>query len=69
MDFVVRLSNDELVPIEVKYKDGVSFKDFRNLEKINKSKGIVISKEDFLADGDKFIFPAEVFLLGFDKPF
>jgi len=69
VDFVVRLSNDELVPIEVKYKDGVSFKDFRNLEKINKSKGIVISKEDFLADGDKFIFPAEVFLLVFDKPF
>ncbi len=63
VDFVVRVSNDELVPIEVKYKDGVSFKDFRNLEEINKRKGIVISKEDFLADADRFIFPAEVFLL------
>ena len=63
VDFVVKDDNDKLLPIEVKYKEEVNFKDFLNLNKINKHRGVIISKEDFFIDGGKWIIPPEVFLL------
>lgn len=51
------------MPIEVKYQNEVGPKDFLNLDKINKQKGIIISKEDFIAEKDKWIMPVELFLL------
>jgi len=63
VDFVVKRQNGELLPIEVKYQDKVERKDFLNLNKVNRQKGIIISKKDFLMDKDKWIMPVEVFLL------
>ncbi|MCK5493333.1 MAG: ATP-binding protein [Candidatus Omnitrophica bacterium] len=63
VDFVIKGHNSELLPIEVKYQDKVSLRDFLNLNKINKQKGIIISKDDFWVQKDKWIIPVEVFLL------
>lgn len=63
VDFVVKRQNGGLLPIEVKYQDKVERKDFLNLNKLNRQKGIIISKKDFLMDKDKWIIPLEVFLL------
>lgn len=63
VDFVVKGDKGRLLPIEVKYQDEVGLRDFLNLDKVNKQKGIIISKEDFLAQKDKWIIPVEVFLL------
>jgi len=63
VDFVVKRQNGELLPIEVKYQDKVGCRDFLNLNKVNGQKGIIISKKDFSIDKDKWIVPAEIFLL------
>lgn len=63
VDFVVKRQNGELLPIEVKYQNKVGPKDFLNLDKINRQKGIIISKEDFILEKDKWIMPVEMFLL------
>lgn len=63
VDFVVKGEKGELLPIEVKYQNGVSNRDFLNLNKLNKQKGIIISKEDFWMQKDKWVLPVEVFLL------
>lgn len=63
VDFIVRGHKNVLLPIEVRYKSKVTPKDFLYLDKINKQSGIIISRDDFLIQKDKWIIPAEVFLL------
>lgn len=63
VDFVVKREGGELLPIEVKYQNEVSRGDFLNLDKLNKQKGIIISKEDFQIEKNKWILPVEIFLL------
>jgi len=63
VDFVVRYGENKLLPIEVKYKDKINQKDFCHLDKINKEKGIIISREEFFVYGSKLIIPPEVFCL------
>lgn len=62
VDFVVRQNSGSLLPIEVKYKDGISQRDFFHLDKINKGKGIIISKSEFTVRKEKMILPADLFL-------
>ena len=63
VDFVLKRRDDELLPIEVKYQNKAGLKDFLNLNKINKHRGIIISKGDFLIQKDKWIIPVDAFLL------
>lgn len=63
VDFVVKRQNGELLPIDAKYQDKAGHRDFLNLSKVNMQKGIIISKKDFSIDKNKWIVPAEVFLL------
>lgn len=63
VDFIVKKQNGELLPIEVKYQDKIKKKDFINLDKVNKKKGIILSKDGFLIDKEKWIVPIELFLL------
>ena len=63
VDFVVKSDKAKLLPIEVKYQGKVSFREFLNLDKVNKHKGIIISRDDFLVQRDKWIIPVEAFLL------
>lgn len=63
VDFVVKEDKGMLLPIEVKYKEGVNSKDFLNLDKVNRHRAVIISKEDFFIDKDKWIIPPEVFLI------
>lgn len=63
VDFIIRGRKNTLMPIEVKYQNKVTPKDFLNLDKVNREKGIIISKEDFFVQGGKWVMPPEVFLL------
>lgn len=63
VDFIIRGHRNVLLPIEVKYKNKVTPKDFLKTDKINKQRSILISKEDFFMQGDKWIMPVEIFLL------
>lgn len=63
VDFVIREEGGELLPIEVKYQNKISMRDFLNLEKVNSYRGIIISKEDFSVQKGKWIMPVEAFLL------
>lgn len=63
VDFVVKRDRGELLPIEVKYQNEVGPGDFLHLDKVNKQKGIIISKEDFRIEKNKWILPVEIFLL------
>ena len=63
VDFVVKGRKGELLPIEVKYQDEVGLRDFLHLDKVNRQKGLIISKENFLIEKDKWIVPIEAFLL------
>jgi len=63
VDFIVRLADNTLLPVEVKYKNNVTSKDFLNLNKINNKKGIIISKDCFSIEGEKIVLPAGLFLL------
>ena len=63
VDFIVKGHRNTLLPIEVKYRSAVTQKDFLDLDKINKESGIIISREDFLVQKNKWIMPPEVFLL------
>jgi predicted AAA+ superfamily ATPase len=69
VDFVVRGHKGKLLPIEVKYQNSVCLKDFLNPDKVNRQNGIIISKEDFIVEKNKFIIPVEVFLLLQDSLF
>lgn len=63
VDFAVRRSDGALLPIEVKYRNEVTAKDFLHLNKINSEHGIIVSKDTLLADRKKLILPVELFLL------
>jgi len=63
VDFVIKGHKGQLLPIEIKYRNNIIARDFNNLNKLNKEKGIIISKDDFLCQGKKWIIPVEVFLL------
>ena len=63
VDFIIKGIKGGLFPVEVKYRNQVGYKDFLNLDKINKQKGIIVSKEDFWTNKRKWILPPEVFLL------
>lgn len=63
VDFIVKGPGGRLLPIEVKYQDEVGRRDFLNLDKVNKRKGIIISKQDFREKKGKRIVPVEAFLL------
>lgn len=63
VDFVVRRPDNALFPIEVKYKNEVTPKDFIHLNKINNKCGIIVSKDTLVVDKEKLILPAGLFLL------
>lgn len=67
IDFAVRKQENRLLPIEVKYQNEVSPKDFRKLNKLNEREGVIISQSDFWSENNRHIMPAEVFLLLQDK--
>ncbi len=72
VDFVIKGPKAKLLPIETKYKRKVGLKDFLSLDKINRSKGIIISRDNFIIKGGKWILPPEAFLildLDFLKPY
>ena len=63
VDFVIKLSENKIIPIEVKYKDTVTEKDFIHLDKIDKKTGYLISKDTLQRVDERWIIPVEVFLL------
>ena len=63
IDFIIRGPQNVLLPIEVKYRNKITPKDFIHLDKVNRHKGIIISRDDFFIQGDKWIMPPEIFLL------
>jgi hypothetical protein len=63
VDFVVKNATRGLVPIEVKYKEGARMSDLRHCGNVNREKGILISKNTFLVEGNKIIIPAEAFMV------
>ncbi len=67
VDFVVRAPDNTLLPIEVKYKDEITLKDFHLLNKVNSDKGIIISKDTLFMQDKKLIIPAGLFLLLYEN--
>lgn len=63
VDFVVRLPDGKLLPVEVKYKDDILFKDFHHLDKINNKHSVIVSKDTFSMQEGKMILPVGLFLL------
>jgi predicted AAA+ superfamily ATPase len=67
IDFLFRQEQKNFLPIEVKYQNNVSDKDFSAIKKLNFKKGLVITKEFIdLKSSFKFV-PAELFLLEIDR--
>lgn len=65
VDFAVRMPDNKLLPIEVKYGKDVTLKDFLHLNKINNKRGIIISRDTVFTQNGKLILPAGLFLLLF----
>ena len=67
VDFVLRTDSDIEVPIEVKYRNKIKFKELSGLcsflDKTDTRNGIVVSKSDLETRSEYVVIPASLFLL------